>query len=421
MTNNSLKNISKLLSANVIVAIVAALLSPWLTRLYSPEEFAAFAVFMTITGILSTIATGRFEYAILLPKSDFKAIKLVNLSFWLAISVSLTSVVVLFFSKNYLSAFFEIESLIKWVLWVPISVFLMALFQIFTAFFNRKKDYTQLAIGQTILGLSNPIVKIGIALSKLINFGLIVGSVVSSTLGSMFLGFLYLKNKPKNLPENSFSNSQLVNEYKEFPLYNMPHALSNFVSGNLPFLMLIPAFGEFTLGLYSVAVTIVFKPISLLGNAVYQVFSQKTVENHHQNAPLLVDTKSLITKMALLGILPFLILLFFSPQIFSFIWGSDYYEAGNYLRLILPWLFMVYLTSPISFIPNLFKQQSTAFAVDLLYLVLRLLAIWIGIKINSFEWAIGLFSGVGFVVLSTYLLWCLNILKRVETGKLKIE
>jgi O-antigen/teichoic acid export membrane protein len=421
LANSLFKNISKLLSANILVALVAALLSPWLTRLYTPEEFTAFAVFMTIAGILSTIATGRFEYAILLPKEENKAIQLVNLSFILALIVSFVSFFVLFLSKNYLSSFFEIETLPSWILWVPICVFLMAIFQILTAHANRKKRYTELASGQSILGLSNPLAKIGFALTKVVNHGLIIGFVVSNVLGAMFLSVFYLKNKPKISDKETLSNKNLAIQYKDFPLYNMPHALSNFVSGNLPFLMLIPAFGEYTLGLYSVAVSIVFKPISLLGNAVYQVFSQKTVENHHQKQPLLAETKNLLNKMILIGIVPFVIMLLFSPQIFAFIWGANYFEAGKYLRLILPWLFMVYLTSPISFIPNLFKQQGTAFAIDLLYLALRLLAIWIGVTLNSFEWAIGLFSGVGFVVLATYLLWCLNILKRAESGKLKIE
>lgn len=410
-----------MLSANIVVAVVAALLSPLLTRLYLPEEFAAFAVFMTIAGILATIATGRLEYAVLLPKKQSKADVLISIALKIALIVSLISMPVLYVLRNILSDFFEIDNLEKWIWMVSPTVFLMAVFQVFTAYFNRNKHYTTLASGQIISGLSNPLSKIGLALSKVVDFGLMAGFLLSNALGSLFFSYYYFSQKNSVSDSESYDFKSLIKEYKQFPLYNLPHALSNFVSGNLPFLMLIPAFGDYTIGLYSVAIAIVFKPISLLGNAVYQVFSQKTVENHHSNIPLLKDTLQLLQKMILIGILPLIALILWSPEIFSIIWGPDYYKAGEYLRLILPWLSMVYLTSPLSFIPNLFRQQATAFAIDLLYLALRLLALWIGIKHNSFELAIALYSAIGFVVLGAYLLWCLQILKRAETGKLKIE
>jgi lipopolysaccharide exporter len=414
------KNISKLLSVNIGVAIVAALLSPILTRIYTPEEFGAAAVFMTITGILITIATGRYEFAILLPKNDEKALQLLKLSFLTTSITTLFSAVIFYFFKDYLSEYFNIADLSQWIWICSPTVFLMAGFQIFSAYFNRTKHYTTLATSQGINGLSNPLVKIALGFQNFIKFGLVSGYALAVLTGFIFslLRFLKLKKPEDNNPS---SIREVAGEYKQFPLFNMPHALSNFVSGNLPFIMLVPAFGDFTLGLYSVAITVVFKPVSLLGNTIYQVFSQKTVEDHHLSKAVYSETKKLLLKMIALGIVPFAAAMLFAPKFFGWYFGTDYMLAGEYLQYILPWLFMVYITSPISFIPNLFKQQAKAFAIDLIYLILRFAVLALGIYFDNFELALLLYSGVGVVVLLFYQSWCLHLLKKSEQGLLKIE
>ena len=52
------KNVALLLSGNVIGQLIPILASVLLTRLYSPNDFAVLAYFLTITGIVSVIASG---------------------------------------------------------------------------------------------------------------------------------------------------------------------------------------------------------------------------------------------------------------------------------------------------------------------------------------------------------------------------
>ena len=68
------KNVALLLSGNVLLdQLIPILASVLLTRLYSPNDFAVLAYFLTITGIISVIAGGRYEVAIMLPKENVKA------------------------------------------------------------------------------------------------------------------------------------------------------------------------------------------------------------------------------------------------------------------------------------------------------------------------------------------------------------
>lgn len=42
--------------------------------MYTPEDFGIFALFTTITIIISSISTGRYELAIMLPKKNIDAL-----------------------------------------------------------------------------------------------------------------------------------------------------------------------------------------------------------------------------------------------------------------------------------------------------------------------------------------------------------
>ena len=61
-----------------IITIVSV---PVLTNLYRPEDFGVWALYISITSIISVIACMRYEYSIMLPEYDEDAINLLGLSF----------------------------------------------------------------------------------------------------------------------------------------------------------------------------------------------------------------------------------------------------------------------------------------------------------------------------------------------------
>jgi O-antigen/teichoic acid export membrane protein len=47
---------------------ITVLVSPILTRLYTPEDFGVFGVYASILGIVTVVASLRYEYALPLPE-----------------------------------------------------------------------------------------------------------------------------------------------------------------------------------------------------------------------------------------------------------------------------------------------------------------------------------------------------------------
>ncbi len=65
-----LHNIAVLATGTALAQIIPLLASPILTRLYSPEAFGLFAVFIAIIMSISPAVMGSYELAIVLPKRD---------------------------------------------------------------------------------------------------------------------------------------------------------------------------------------------------------------------------------------------------------------------------------------------------------------------------------------------------------------
>ena len=84
----------------------------------------------------------------------------------------------------------------------------------------------------------------------------------------------------------------------------------------------------------------------------------------------------------------------FAPEIFGFIFGEKWIEAGRYAQIILPWIFMVSLVMPLSFIPDLYKKQRVAMIIDGIRLIARLAGLMVGVVMENVYIGLGLYSGM---------------------------
>lgn len=404
-----LNTVLKMLSANLIVQIISFLLAIIITRLYTDNDFGVFAKFMSVANIFIIMASARLEYAVILPKNDKEAHTLVSLGIIFSFFTALISFFVLYFFSDALNTYFKLDSFQDWIFLLPAVVFFSGFFIMLANFKNRQKQYNQLIAGQSILGISNPLSSI--AYHNVFANGLIYGVLSANILGSVFLGFQFVKNRTYAKTVD-FKNTLL--KYYRFPTYNLLHALLNSISANLPVFMLSVVFENYLIGLFTMALGKVFKPINLFGNSIYQVLSKKIVDDLHHKVVVVNQFVKILKTLFLLGFIPFLILYFNAEEIFSFVFGTHWAAAGFYLKPLLPWLFLSYLTSSFSFIPNLLKQQKAALLLEAVHLVLRFFALYYGIYKMDLSLALSLYSWVGVFVLSITLVWYYNLLKNIK-------
>jgi O-antigen/teichoic acid export membrane protein len=158
--------------------------------------------------------------------------------------------------------------------------------------------------------------------------------------------------------------------------------------------------------------------MGLIGNAIQQVFFQKISEVKNGNSS--GDTKTIVSevykKLILIGIFPMILLLILGEEIFTFAFGKNWYVAGTYVKILVPFIFLVFLALPISTLYSVFDKQKVWFTYSTALLISRFVVLAIGgIYEKSAEFSLCLFSLTGVIFAlwnNAYLLNLVGISKR---------
>ncbi len=411
--NSLYKDVATLVGGTGIAQAMPVLVSPILTRIYTPEQFGILAFYMAAIIIIGVASTGRYERAILLPKHNKEAHNLSVFSTILALAVSLIIFFLFVLFGDQILEFFGFRAMSVLYYTIPAGIFAVGLFQISTFLLNRTKNYKALATAKIARSGGVSVGQLLFGFGGYSTFGLIYGKLFGE-LGSALYA-RWLANKT-----SAFKNSQLswivmkaeAITYSEMPKVNAPHAVSNTLSNQLPNILLTGFFNPAIAGFYNLSYRVCYAPVMLISSSVYQVYSRAVSENQKAGEDIHQFTMSIIKKLAITALVPFTILLFFAPPIFELIFGSDWRIAGFYTQLLSPLLFLVFIISPITYIPILLGYQRKAFVLDLLYLAFRTGALFMGYYLGSSTFAVAGFCGVG-VFFQVYLLyWLLSLTKK---------
>ena len=105
------RNLLTLMTGSGLAAFITVISAPLVTRLYTPEDFGVFALFISITSVVGAIACFRYDVAIVLPRYNYQAVQLASLSIALCVFVSLVMVVFFTVGSKYISAFLTNQKL----------------------------------------------------------------------------------------------------------------------------------------------------------------------------------------------------------------------------------------------------------------------------------------------------------------------
>jgi len=92
-----------------------------------------------------------------------------------------------------------------------------------------------------------------------------------------------------------------------------------------------------------------------------------------------------------------LILMIIGEELFALVLGAQWATAGEYTRILAPWLLLVFIASPLSTIFSVLERQTVDFAFNLLILFSRVAVLYIGGVYGSPVIALTLFSITGII------------------------
>jgi O-antigen/teichoic acid export membrane protein len=413
--NEFLRNVFTLVSATGLAQAIALMVYPVLTRIYTPEEHGLFSLYLSIVTITGIMATGKYELAIMLPKREKDGIGLTVLSVFISLIFSALLLLFIAIFHRSIPGWLGNLDIGKWLYFIPLSTFLVAVFQSLGVWYNRQKDYRVIAgsnLGQSVF---NSAVKLSTSTMLDKGGGLVVGSIAGQLLGAaMFIVKLGRAGLGRFKEVTYQGMRQLSGEYAYFPRFSMPHKLINNLSGSLPVFAISLYFSAEQVGFFGLGFMLIHRPMNLISNSFTKVFSQKIIKMHNDGQAIYGEVRRFVLRMCAVAVLPFLAVMVFSPWLVSLIFGKEWLEAGEYMQIFVPWLFVVFLTMPLIFLGDMLSRQKKALGIEIVKLVLRVLSLGVGIYLDHIIIALLLFSGVSFLVMVYSLFWYLGIAKKAD-------
>ncbi len=414
--NSFLFNVITLVSGTAISQGILLTATPFLTRFYSPEEFGVFALYVAIVGIISVVASWKYEMAILLPKEESDAQALLFLSIIITFVTAFVVFTLIVIFNGVIVRHTTNFALFRWL--VPIGVLVTGLLQVFTAWGTRKEYFNDISAsritqsGTTVLG------QLSLKTTKNISHGLIWGHLLGTVISLFVIVVLSIKKhsiKLRGIQKDKIKSN--MHKYSNFPKYQSFAVLTNSLSQNLPVLLLTLFYQPAIAGFYSLTHRALSTPIRLIGGSVRQVFYQsaaKTYSNNHSIKNIFLKTTFSLVKVS---IIPYLILAIFAPAIFKFIFGNEWLISGIYAQILVLFFFLMTINPPAVVSIQILELQRLNLIYEILLAIFSFVAIYIGfITYNNHFYSIGLFSIVG-VLFNGWLIYYIYMrINKLEIG-----
>ena len=423
--SNFIANVLKLVSGSVASQILGILLVPLVTRIYSPDDIGVFQLFVSISGILVIFSTFSYQFAIMLPKNEEDSANIFFLSSILVTFISLLiAAAVIIFPKDIeyiIEYFFHSPGSSKYLIYLPAIVFFNGLFFVQNYWLSRKLRFGIIAGSRVINTLSTKAFQLAIPIWNVSPLGLIAGYTVGYGLADLIM----LKGAREDLKVFKKISvkrmKEVAIEYKNFPLFSSWSTLANTISPQVPTFLLAYFYSTSVVGYFSLANQVVNMPMGILGTAISQVFFQKIseVKNGNRDGDIKIIVSEVYKKLISVGIFPMILLLILGEEVFTFAFGKSWYISGTYVKILVPWIFLVFLSSPISTLYSVFEKQKIWLTFSIALLISRVVALVIGGIYGSPEFALGLFSFTGVIFWlwnNAYLLSLAGINRRESVG-----
>ena len=421
-----LGDIARLLGGAGLTQAIAIGSMPILSRMFAPEAFGLAAFFIAVVTICASVVCLRYEFAIVLPEKESDAVNIACLSGVCAVVVSLILFGLVLAFGPLLEEDARLRKVAPFLVWIPVVTLLIGLIQIFNKWNARLNRFTRQSVTMVGQRLTSALGSIAAGVAGFTTGGaLILMQITSSGVGALLSASLAAPSLCAGIGRRVTWRRMwsLAVQYRKLPIFNSWSGLLNTASVNLPPLMLAILFSPSIAGLYALGYRVVARPSQVVGGAVNQVFFRRAVDSKRDGTLGVLADKTFYYLTLLVGF-PFLFLCITGPALFEIVFGGQWREAGFYVQILSPWLFCVFLGTPLSNLNIILEVQAIGLLVNALLLLTRAGSLMVGAWLGDPVVALILFSGSGVLVWGYYIKFLMKksgvpagrLLKRISIG-----
>lgn len=352
------KHVIVMVVGRVIAQALPILITPLLTRIYSPEEFGIFAIYSSVVSLIAMLSNGRYCLSIILPKDREMAKYLVILSSFLTIFATVIFyIITLIFGVRIFEAL-NAKAINDYIFLLALNILIVGLYEAIYFYALREKEFRLLSSSVIVQAIVLVLVRIITGLLGYTDIGL----VISYILGFL-VAYIQLVVKLKLRIDFKLFKSNikgLILKYINFPKFSLFSDTLGNLSNSLPNIFLNKFFGSGEVGYLSLSDKILGTPIWFITSSVGDVFKQEASELYRNGK----SCKTLFIKTSktlfYVGIIPFLLIFLFVPPLVPFVFGDIWAPAGAYIRIFSIMFFTTFVITPTAHMPYIVNKQQYA-------------------------------------------------------------
>ncbi len=407
-----LRAVLTLVAGGAAAQALPLLLGPWLTRLYTPQQFGVYHLFAAVSANLAVVACARYEFALPLVGDAGDAAALRALCLRVLAGVTLASALAA-------AVWFALASA-GWIAWLPVAVGVLGWLSLVTLWATRAQAYRALAVARVVQYGGASLAQAGAARLGAGVQGLIAAPIAAAAAAAALRRLPRKRRRRTPRPQRW---RELARRFLDFPLLNTPHAFKGALQDTAAIALLIAAWqGPVAAGFWGLSLRYLKAPATLVGGAVSQALypqlaAHGAAADHaaDASAPLRVTREGrAAVRRVMAGLaaiaLPLVLLLWaFAPWAFERLFGTDWRGAGELARTLGLYIGVHFVAAPLAVVTLAWGAQAWALRLALVGQVAFVVALAVGLKLGGLPgagWGVSiamtLYFGYYFLRLATW-------------------
>ncbi len=404
------KNIATLFSGTLIAQLINVLGALFLAKIYAPELYGNYSVFLSFVGILTLINSVKLEYVIITDKSEDKSKNMVNALLFIIFIISflIFGLFVLFrdeFLKN--GIVFTI------LLFSSLASLFVSNSKVFESYATRKSLFKSIANARIIMAGSTILFQF--FLFYISKNGLIYGYVISMIITMIF--FVIISKNIIQVPDMQLFKTTLKN-HKNILRFAFPSGVINGIANNIMPILLLSYFSAASSGIYALSLKVVSVPMFIISSSISQVYFQKASEYFNHSKEKLYD---LTKQVAFTNILIMFIILIVINTLGIFLldlfFDKDWENMNLYIIILSFFVLGQVAFSPVSSLIVIINKMHVGLIFNICLALINFIAIYIGNIYQNIVYTVLILSIVGGLSYIVLLFYFLSILKNYKNER----
>lgn len=275
--NNFFKNVITLMTGTLIGQLLIILTLPFISRIYTPEQFGNYSNLIAIISILGVITTLRYDIAMAITNKDEERNNLLYLSVILNTIICILILIILLIA----SFIFDYFSFLQ-VIYIFVSVFILGIVQILTSYNSSLGNFKKISYTKFSQSLVQVVVQLLGVFSKNNLIFLFAGYLLGRSNGI----FILYNSSKKKIDKKNISFENIINlskKYRNYPIYGLPSSLLNSFTSNIMIILTLFVYGGYYAGIYGFITRMTSAPLQLISksynNALFKLAHEKNTKN----------------------------------------------------------------------------------------------------------------------------------------------